>query len=93
MFCHLLSRQRYRITYGHQRHRPTKQPSAIAGLLERIQQPERCKFATVRIAQHHFKADEVGLAPPWPLLGAAAQATQRIRVGTAAATRERGPHR
>lgn len=54
--------------------------------LEQIQQAERHGFATAWIAQHHFNADEGGLPTPWPLLGAAAQATERIRLGTAVVT-------
>ena len=54
--------------------------------LQQIQQAERCGFSTAWIAQHHFNADEGGLPTPWPLLGAAAQATQRIRLGTAVVT-------
>lgn len=54
--------------------------------LEQIQQAERAGFATAWIAQHHFNADEGGLPTPWPFLGAAAQATQRIRLGTAVVT-------
>ena len=54
--------------------------------LEQIQQAERAGFSTAWIAQHHFNADEGGLPSPWPLLGAAAQATQRIRLGTAVVT-------
>lgn len=54
--------------------------------LEQIQQAERAGFSTAWIAQHHFNADEGGLPTPWPLLGAAAQATQRIRLGTAVVT-------
>ena len=54
--------------------------------LQQIQQAERAGFATAWIAQHHFNADEGGLPTPWPLLGAAAHATQRIRLGTAVVT-------
>ena len=54
--------------------------------LQQIQQAERCGFSTAWIAQHHFNADAGGLPTPWPLLGAAAQATQRIRLGTAVVT-------
>jgi len=54
--------------------------------LEQIQQAERAGFSTAWIAQHHFNADEGGLPTPWPFLGAAAQATQRIRLGTAVVT-------
>ena len=54
--------------------------------LEQIQQAERAGFATAWIAQHHFNADEGGLPSPWPFLGAAAQATERIRLGTAVVT-------
>ena len=54
--------------------------------LEQIQQAERAGFATAWVAQHHFDADEGGLPTPWPFLGAAAQATSRIRLGTAVVT-------
>ena len=54
--------------------------------LEQIQQAERSGFATAWVAQHHFDADEGGLPTPWPFLGAAAQATSRIRLGTAVVT-------
>lgn len=54
--------------------------------LEQIQQAERAGFATAWVAQHHFDADEGGLPTPWPFLGAAAQATGRIRLGTAVVT-------
>ena len=54
--------------------------------LQQIQQAERAGFSTAWIAQHHFNADEGGLPSPWPLLGAAAQATDRIRLGTAVVT-------
>lgn len=54
--------------------------------LEQIQQAERAGFATAWVAQHHFDADEGGLPTPWPFLGAAAQATRRIRLGTAVVT-------
>lgn len=54
--------------------------------LEQIQQAERHGFATAWIAQHHFDANEGGLPTPWPFLGAAAQATSRIRLGTAVVT-------
>lgn len=54
--------------------------------LEQIQQAERHGFASAWIAQHHFNAAEGGLPTPWPLLGAAAQATTRIRLGTAVVT-------
>ncbi len=54
--------------------------------LQQIQQAERCGFATAWVAQHHFDADQGGLPTPWPFLGAAAQATQRIRLGTAVVT-------
>src|SRR5699024_9911553 len=54
--------------------------------LEQIQQAERAGFSTAWIAQHHFNADEGGLPTPWPFLGAAAQTTQRIRLGTAVVT-------
>lgn len=54
--------------------------------LEQIQQADRLGFATAWVAQHHFDADEGGLPTPWPLLGAAAQATERIRLGTAVVT-------
>ena len=54
--------------------------------LEQIQQAERYGFSTAWIAQHHFNADEGGLPTPWPLLGAAAQVTQSIRLGTAVVT-------
>ena len=54
--------------------------------LEQIQQAERHGFATAWIAQHHFDADEGGLPTPWPFLGAAAQTTSRIRLGTAVVT-------
>lgn len=54
--------------------------------LEQIQQAERHGFATAWIAQHHFNADEGGLPTPWPFLGAAAQLTSRIRLGTAVVT-------
>lgn len=54
--------------------------------LEQIQQAERHGFTTAWIAQHHFNAAEGGLPTPWPLLGAAAQATERIRLGTAVVT-------
>lgn len=57
-----------------------------AWALEQLQQAERFGFATGWIAQHHFNADEGGLPTPWSLLGAAAQATQRIRLGTAVVT-------
>lgn len=54
--------------------------------LQQIRQAERYGFNTAWIAQHHFDADEGGLPTPWPLLGAAAQATQHIRLGTAVVT-------
>ncbi|MDR5711205.1 LLM class flavin-dependent oxidoreductase [Nesterenkonia flava] len=54
--------------------------------LEQIQQAERCGFSSAWVAQHHFNAKEGGLPTPWPLLGAAAQATSRIRLGTAVVT-------
>ena len=54
--------------------------------LQQIQQAERAGFATAWVAQHHFHAHEGGLPTPWPLLGAAAYATQRIRLGTAVIT-------
>src|SRR5699024_11919989 len=54
--------------------------------LEQILQAERAGFATAWIAQHHFNANEGGLPSPWPFLGAAAQATARIRLGTAVVT-------
>src|SRR5690625_3432750 len=54
--------------------------------LQQVRQAERYGFSTAWIAQHHFDADEGGLPTPWPLLGAAAQATQHIRLGTAVVT-------
>src|SRR5699024_8564395 len=54
--------------------------------LQQVRQAERYGFSTAWIAKHHFDADEGGLPPPWPLLGAAAQATQHIRLGTAVVT-------
>src|SRR5690625_1661476 len=54
--------------------------------IEQIQQAERVGFSTAWVAQHHFDADEGGLPTPWPLLGAAAQATTSIRLGTAVVT-------
>lgn len=54
--------------------------------LEQIQHAERHGFATAWVAQHHFDADEGGLPTPWPLLGAATQLTERIRLGTAVVT-------
>lgn len=54
--------------------------------LEQIQAAERLGFSTAWIAQHHFDADEGGLPSPWPLLGAAAQLTSSIRLGTAVVT-------
>ena len=54
--------------------------------IEQIQQAERAGFSTAWVAQHHFDADEGGLPTPWPLLGAAAQATTSIRLGTAVVT-------
>lgn len=54
--------------------------------LQQIQHAERQGFATAWVAQHHFDADEGGLPTPWPLLGAASQLTERIRLGTAVVT-------
>lgn len=54
--------------------------------LEQIQQAETSGFSSAWLAQHHFNADEGGLPSPWPLLGAAAQLTSHIRLGTAVVT-------
>ncbi|GAB3194396.1 LLM class flavin-dependent oxidoreductase [Nesterenkonia suensis] len=54
--------------------------------LEQIQHAERLGFHSAWVAQHHFSADEGGLPSPWPLLGAAAATTSRIRLGTAVVT-------
>ncbi|HIW99067.1 MAG TPA: LLM class flavin-dependent oxidoreductase [Candidatus Nesterenkonia stercoripullorum] len=54
--------------------------------LEQIRHAERHGFATAWVAQHHFNAAEGGLPSPWPLLGAAAATTSRIRLGTAVVT-------
>lgn len=54
--------------------------------LEQIQHAEKLGFHSAWIAQHHFNAEEGGLPSPWPLLGAAAAATSRIRLGTAVVT-------
>src|SRR5699024_1782691 len=51
--------------------------------LQQVRQAERYGFSTAWIAQHHFDADEGGLPNPWPLLGAAAQATPHFLFGTA----------
>lgn len=54
--------------------------------LEQIQQAECAGFATAWVAQHHFATQEGGLPTPWPLLGAASQRTNHIRLGTAVVT-------
>lgn len=54
--------------------------------LEQIQAAERHGFTAAWVAQHHFDAAEGGLPSPWPLLGAAAAQTSRIRLGTAVVT-------
>lgn len=54
--------------------------------LEQIEAAERAGFASAWIAQHHFHEAEGGLPSPFVLLGAAAQRTSRIGLGTAVVT-------
>lgn len=54
--------------------------------LEQIDQAERSGFASAWVAQHHFGEHEGGLPSPFVLLGAAAERTSRISLGTAVVT-------
>lgn len=54
--------------------------------LRQIEAAERLGYRSAWIAQHHFDASEGGLPSPFVLLGAAAQRTSSIRLGTAVVT-------
>ncbi|SDR65343.1 LLM class flavin-dependent oxidoreductase [Agrococcus carbonis] len=54
--------------------------------LDHIELAERMGFASAWVAQHHLDGAEGGLPSPFVLLAAAAQRTDRIRLGTAILT-------